>query len=124
METVQKSFLGLFFLLLLVVLLTGILSMQVRVSNARDYHADAVAEIENSNFSPRVINACVQEAKSLGYDMKVTLYREEARAEVVTQQNPAKNTQEVYLASVEMEYPYQFLFLNLDEKKSVRAFAR
>ena len=46
MENVLKSFLGVFFILLLVFLIAGIIAVQVDVGNARNYHADTVAQIE------------------------------------------------------------------------------
>ena len=70
MSQVIKSFTGVFFMLLVLLLGTGVLSAQMDASNALSYKADLVAELENSNFSPQVLNGCIQQAIDNGYFYK------------------------------------------------------
>ena len=74
MSQVIKSFTGVFFLLLVVLLGTGILSAQMDASNAISYKADLVAELENSNYSAQVINGCIAQAieMAMGFPLRHT----------------------------------------------------
>lgn len=52
---------------------------------AREYHEDAIHQIEASNFDADVISNCVQDAKKEGYTLKVSndgIYENSARYKV------------------------------------------
>ena len=68
MSQVIKSFMGVFFLLSMLLLGIGILSAQTEVADALDYKADIIAELENSNYNAKVMEACIRQAKKA--DMK------------------------------------------------------
>lgn len=73
MDTVIKSFVGTFFILLLTALGLSILQAGT-MSRSADRYADSVkSRIECSGFSPRVIADCVDEAEEKGYLLKVTV---------------------------------------------------
>lgn len=124
METVQKSFIGMLFLMLMCVALTGILGLQMWIGNAHRCHADAVAQIEDSNFNASVIDACIKEAAQKGYEMYVTLYHSENGTTEAAAEEAAGDTTDVYLAEVELRYPCQFLLIQMDEMQTIRGFAR
>ena len=58
------------------------------------------------------------------YEMEVTLFHEEADSTQANLQVKAENTQDVYLAVVEMHYQYDFLFLKLVSGHVLRGFAK
>lgn len=123
MSQIIKTFIGTFFILLLIFLGTGIISAQIDVSNAQNYKADVVAEIENSNYSPSVINACIRQAKSSSYKLSVKVYAREKAA--VTYTEPAvMDTDGVEMAEVVLTYPYTITFLNSITEHSVRGYTR
>lgn len=76
MGQIMKTFLGIFFLMLLALLGTGIVSAQMDSAHARDYKEMVVAELENSGCSRQVVEACVKQAKQDGYELSVSLYEE------------------------------------------------
>ncbi len=72
MDTIVKSFTGLFFTMLLLVMGVGIIITSINARSARSFGAECVARIENSDFAQDVIEDCRKEAKALGYEMTVT----------------------------------------------------
>lgn len=71
METVVKSFVGLFFSLILLILGIGIIAASVNARNAGAFAADCTTQIENSDFSDLVIADCRAEAEKRGYTLTV-----------------------------------------------------
>ena len=62
MGQVLKTYLGLFFLLLIGLVGIGVVAAGMEAAAARDYHADVISEIECSNFNAGVIAACKSQA--------------------------------------------------------------
>lgn len=123
MSQIVKMFMGIFFLLMLSFLGIGIISAQLEVIQAQDYKADVIAELENSNYSPSVINACITQAEECGYNIAVKLYKKGQEAILYTQPQVTE-TKEVQMAEVIVSYPYSIGFLNSFTKHQVRGFAR
>lgn len=63
MDTIIKAVSGIFFALILVYLSFGLLTTTMNAMNADSALANYVDRIENSNFSPDVIDACKQNAE-------------------------------------------------------------
>lgn len=121
MEQIIKVFTGIFFLLLLFSLGMGILAAQLEAEEAKEYKAAVVSELENSNFSPSVINGCITQAKAQGYEMAITVYQAE---QVVTyQEADARDTSGAYMAEVLLRYPYEIGVLNSRTMHSIRGYA-
>ncbi len=123
MSQVLKAFMGMFFLLALLLLGVGILSAQTDVSDALDYKADIIAELENSNYNAEVLNACIRQANENGYSLEITTYAQENRVVSYTAPN-AVDTTEVVMAEVKLTYPYRIGFLNALTEHQVRGYAR
>jgi ABC-type sugar transport system substrate-binding protein len=110
-----KNIIGAFCTLLILVL-NLLLCMEVSiscaaVSAAKEYKADVIAEIENSNFNPYVINACKQQAQDAGYELQVT--------EVVYDEERDLRTAEIILS-----YHYEMPVFGISQTKSTRGIAR
>lgn len=123
MSQVLKAFMGMFFIFMMLLLGIGILSAQVDVSNALDYKSDVVAELENSNYSPSVINSCIQQAVDNGYTIEIKTYTPGNSTVTYTRPNAADTT-DVVMAEVTLTYPYTIGFLNEVTDHQVRGFAR
>ncbi|MBD5556847.1 MAG: hypothetical protein HDQ95_16280 [Roseburia sp.] len=82
-----------------------------RAAAAREYKADVIAEIENSNFNPSVINSCIAQADAEGYTLQITpcTYDEDG----------CMQTAEVILS-----YSYELPIFGISETKSTRGIAR
>ncbi len=122
MSQVIKSFTGVFFMLLVLLLGTGVLSAQMDASNALSYKADLVAELENSNFSPQVLNGCIQQAIDNGYKISVKTFTRGGAARVYITPS-AGDTRDVVMAEVVLTYPYRIGFLNSVTEHQVRGYA-
>lgn len=111
MGQVLKTYLGLFFLLLMGLVGIGIVAAGIEVSAARDYHADVISEIECSNFNAGVISACKSQAAGRGYELRV--------ADMVYD---AQRNQR--MAEVVLSFEYAIPILNLVSGHEIRGFAR
>lgn len=123
MSQIVKAFSGIFFLLLLLFLGIGIVSAQMDVEKAKDYKSDIVMEIENSNYSVSVLNACIEQAKANGYDIAITVYQENGVANTYAEAN-VTNTKGAYLAEILLTYHYGIGILNTSTEHSIRGFSR
>lgn len=72
MKHIIEGFSVLFIMMLNLCMAAGVLNVTAKVAEAKAYKAAAVAEIENSNFNPNVIAACIEDADARGYSMEVT----------------------------------------------------
>lgn len=111
MGQVMKTYLGIFFLLLMGLVGIGVVAAGIEVNAARNYHADVVTEIECSNFNPSVIDVCKQQAQDSGYKLEVT--------DMVYDAGENKQMAEVILT-----FDYAIPILNLVSDHEVRGFAR
>lgn len=111
MGQVVKTYLGLFFLLLMGLVGIGVVTAGVQSAAARNYHADVISEIECSNFNAGVIAACRQQAQDAGYGLEVKTMSYDADGHAMT-------------AEVILEYDYAIPILNLTTEHEVRGFAR
>ncbi len=107
MGQVVKSFMGIFFLVALVLLGCGILGAQMSSVQARDYKAAVITEISDSGCNQTVIDSCISQAVSDGYGLKVILYEYDGRK----------------MAEVTLEYDYCIPFLNYKTKHQLRGYA-
>lgn len=89
----------------------GMIGVSADVAAAREYKADVIAEIENSNFNPNVIEACRQQAGQQGYELAVSSYCYDA-------QNDRR------IAEVELTYAYEIPLLQISQQKVTRGIAR
>ena len=71
MPVIIKSFMGIFFFALIVFLGAGILNYQTEVDRASGYKQDVIQELQNSNFAPSVLNACIQAGTEQNYNVSI-----------------------------------------------------
>ncbi len=110
MGQVLKTYLGLFFLLLMGLVGIGVVAAGMAAA-ARSYHADVISEIECSNFNAGVISACKSQAKNKGYELAVANMVYDAE-------------QNQQMAEVILSYDYAIPVLNLVSGHEIRGFAR
>ena len=110
MENVFKTYLGLFLTFIGVFVAVGIIAANISASNAVSFHADVMKEIECSNFAPNVMEACIESAKSAGYELTITPIRNQKGV--------------VIMAEVILDYDYNIPFLSVFTQHEKRGFAR
>ena len=123
MSQVFKVFMGVFFLVLLLLTGVGIISAQLDVTAALDYKADIVTELENSNYNPQVINACIEQAQENGYQLEIRTFVSGGASTSYVSPN-ASDTKDVVMAEVILTYPYRMIFLETFLEHQVRGYAR
>lgn len=74
MDVIMKTFLGVFFSLVIVFLGFNVNAAAVRAHAADSFAADCVTKIENAHYAPEVIAACKQDAANNGFDLKIDTY--------------------------------------------------
>lgn len=111
MKYIIEAFSILFVVILNLFLCIGIVTVSADVAAAKEYKAEIVAEIENSNFNPIVIEACKQQASLQGYSLDV-------RPIVYDTLNDRR------IAEVELTYTYEIPLLGVSQQRVTRAAAR
>lgn len=89
----------------------SVLGVSSDIAAAKEYKAAVVAEVENSNFNPNVIDACIQEAAAQGYTLEIStcVYGEDANRQ---------------MAQVRLLYDYKIPLLGITEQREMRGIAR
>lgn len=78
---------------------------------AKEFKSDMVAEIENSNFNPKVINACREQAQAAGYELDIR--------SIQYDENNFMQSAEVLLS-----YSYKLPLFGIQGTKTTRGIAR
>ena len=81
------------------------------VVEAKEFKADVVAEIENSNFNQNVINSCISQAVASGYELQITNCTYDAN-------------NDIQAAEVILTYKYEMPLFGISETKTTRGIAR
>lgn len=111
MKQIIGAFCTLFILAINVFVCAGVVTASVQTAAAKEYKADAIALIENSNFNPGVVDGCVKQAAAAGYDLRVTNCVYDTDSNIQT-------------AEIVLEYKYSIPVLGLNGIKTTRGIAR
>lgn len=111
MKHIITAYTTLIVFILNVFICIGISNAEANMTEAKEYKAQVIAEIENSNFNPNVIEACRNQARTAGYELQITncLYDE----------NYNMQSAEVVLC-----YMYELPVLGISKIKTTRGIAR
>ncbi len=103
------SVVGAFVLIIFICL--SVNAAPIAAAEAKEYKEDVIAEIENSNFNPNVIDACRTQAQSSGYEL-----------DIINCQYDENNF--ITCAEVVLTYTYKLPLFSLEETKTTRGIAR
>lgn len=101
----------LFALVFTLYICAAVTSQSGQIAAAKEYKADVVAQIENSNFSPHVITSCIQQAANKGYQLQVNACTYDANHNMQT-------------AEVILTYQCKMPLFGIDDTKTTRGMAR
>lgn len=89
----------------------AVINATVSMAEAKEYKAHVIAEIENSNFNKKVIEACVAQAQVAGYELSITncIYNE---------------NYDIQTAEVVLTYSYKLPIFGISQTKTTRGIAR
>lgn len=127
MHTIIDFFVGLFFLLAEAFSGLGMITSSIDVRNAIDYQTAVVDELEQSNFSPSVVDACGRQGYAYGYTVNFVLYHDDGTTTSVTYTDDtvsAGDTSDVYMAQVTTDYDYQIKIFNSLVQHELRNHAK
>ena len=111
MKHIIGVFGALIVMMLNIFLCISVINVSGAVAEAKEFKADVVNEIENSNFNQNVIDACILQAQSEGYQLQITNC-------TYDKQNVMK------MAEVILIYKYEIPFLGIREERTTRGMAR
>lgn len=111
MKYIIEAFSILIVLMLNLLLCTAVLSVSADVAAAKEYKADVVAEIENSNFNPNVIDACKTQAALQGYSLEITA-------------STYDEDRDRCIAQVRLTYDYEIPLLGISQQRVTSGIAR
>lgn len=111
MKQIIGGFSILIVLMLNIFICITVITVSGDVAAAKEYKADVIAEIENSNFNPNVIDSCVSQASEAGYTLQIAncTYDEDNN---------------VQTAEVVLSYSYKLPLFGITDTKSTRGIAR
>lgn len=111
MKHIIEGYSVLFVLMLNLCLTAGMLSVTAKVAEAKEYKAAVVSEVENSNFNPNVIAACIEDARSKGYVLQIRTcgYKEDTQR---------------LIGEISLTYDYNFPLLGVSGQSVTRGIAR
>lgn len=124
MPQIIKVWLGIFLTFFFTLIMVGCITVNVDVNNAKNYKSDVIASLENSNYSPDVINSCIRTAEEQDYTLSIVAYDNAGNTKTYDAGSPASDTAGVYMAKVTMKYKYTIAFLNINSEKTLRGMAR
>jgi len=109
METVIKTYMGLFFLMLILTTGISIVKAQNGAENARDFRTQACIQLEDSNYEARTINSLIETASENNYELEIELQNANEGTYIITKSNPAtiENTKNINGAVMKLKYYYE-----------------
>lgn len=124
MSVIIKSFMGVFFFSLVVFLGVGIVNYQTDVNRAFGYKQDVIEELQNSNFAPSVMNACIQNGADQNYEVSIDVSSGDGSHSTYSESTLAADTSDVTAAYVTVNYKSRLPFLGLETSNCLRGFAK
>lgn len=129
MKEVFESMLGIFFLIVVSLTSTTIVSASIDARNADATMQAYITEVEHSNFSNSMLCAIFDQAAADGYtNVSMVLYEKDDTGTVsqrdVTTKSQVGLTQRVYMMKLTMTYSYTMDFIDQGATHTMTAFAR
>ncbi len=124
MSVIIKSFMGIFFFILIVFLGVGMIQYQTEVNQATNYQQDVLRELQNSDFSPKVLNSCILTGTKNKYEVLIDVSLKDGSHTTYTKNSLAVHTEGVVAAYVTVLYKSRLPFLGVETLNSLRGFAR
>lgn len=111
MKNIIEAFTAVLFIILFAFAGISVITASSSIMAAKEYKADVIAEIENSDFNENVINTCVSQGADAGYQVEVT--------PCTYDENNNMRTAEVVVS-----YEYKLPLFGISGTKSTRGIAR
>ena len=125
MSQIIKAFTGVFMILFMMIVATGILGGFLQVSHAQNFHSAIIYELESSNYATSVIEECFALSDSWGYNLNLTLYMKNGGiVQCYDKDILAGILDEIEGVRVELEFPVEIGFLDIDLQQNIYGYGR
>lgn len=111
MKYIIEAFSVMLVLIFNLLLCISMLGVSADVAAAKEFKAEMIAEIENSDFNPYVIDGCKAQARTEGYELEVQSYTYGDR-------NDRR------IAEINLYYGYRIPLLGVSQQRVTRGIAR
>lgn len=120
MKQIFETFLGTFFLFLLIVCSVSCVSAAVDARNADKYKTEYIAQLENSDFARGVVDKVFEDAAEQKYKLSMVFYKDLGGAmstspEVTSAEefhNEVGDTTGTYMVKLKLKFAYSFPMLD------------
>ena len=132
MKQLFETFLGMFFLFLLIVCSMTCISAGVDARNADKYKTEYIAQMENSNYAQHVVEKIFEDAEEQEYEIKMLFYKDvngtmstsPEVSSIEEFQTQVGDTTGVYMVRLELTFPYMFPMLEATTHHTLLGYAR
>ena len=125
MSQIMKAFMGVFMVMLLITTSAGVLGAFYQILHAQNTHAVMLDELENSNFSKPIMEACFETAEKEEYRLQMNLYSSSKEIQACTSAvDIPKDTSEVTMVELILFYDIEIAFFEIAEEQQLFGYAR
>lgn len=125
MSQVMKAFTGVFMVLFLMITSTGVLGAFYQILHAQNTHAVMIDELENSDYTKSVMEACFETAEREGFHLQLSLYSDaEEIKKCTSKEELPQNTDSVSMAEVVLNYSVEIAFFDVNVEQQLFGYAR
>ena len=123
MSQIMKTFLGVFLIMFMVVISSGVLSGFMTVVEAQNLHAQIINELEDSDYDSSVVQTCFENASKAGDTLELKLYMTDNSIRTVTDASQIASSDEIEKARVELKFTYELAFFGLEQEHVLSGYA-
>ncbi|MFI3173045.1 MAG: hypothetical protein R3Y58_11865 [Eubacteriales bacterium] len=76
MKIVIETFVTVVFLTIMVLIASQLIGTEIQISTAKEFHANVVQLLEESDFNTTIIETCTTKAQELGYELDIVVQKE------------------------------------------------
>ncbi len=125
MSQIMKAFTGIFIVLFMTASSMGILGAFLQVSKAQEYHATMIDELENSDYSGKVLTECLDVAAENEYEVEITLYEKNGGCITCTEsENIPQTIPQIDMAKIDMKFTIIIPFLGIENEQKLSGYGR
>lgn len=128
MKSLYEIMAGFYMMIILIVVSMTLFSTNIYAKNVDANKLLYVSELEESNFSPTVVEQILADGLDKGYDMKIDLYRKMSDGSQIVDTVVPGDTVDlaynVYQAKISISFDYAFSFIGSSSSHTLIAYAR
>lgn len=125
MSQVMKAFTGIFMVLFLMTVSTGVLGAFYQILHAQNTYAMMIDELENSDFAKSVIEACYEIAEKENYRLQLSLYSDSGGVQTCTSKlDLPESTDRISMTEVVLFYDIEIAFFEIAKEQQLFGYAR